>query len=160
MPEPCRPVINTTDGIRFAGDPIYKSIHGTLEELAKQLRPPGSDATFTSPFFTLGEALPNPKAVVLTSHPLGGCPMGESVDSGVVDEWGRVYRKGAGKTALYRGLYITDGSTVPTALGVNPSLTISAMALRAADKILAEWDEIGAGRAKVAAAPVREMQPV
>ena len=76
--------------------------------------------------------------------------MGQSVTTGVVDEWGRVYRQAneqekAKKGDLYhRGLYIADGSVVPTALGVNPSLTISAVALRAADKILSEWDEIPA----------------
>ncbi len=39
---------------------------------------------------------------------------------------------------FYEGLYIADGAIVPTALGVNPSLTISALALRIADKIIEE----------------------
>ena len=43
-----------------------------------------------------------------------------------------------GDRPFYEGLYIADGSIVPTALGVNPSLTISALALRIGDKIIAE----------------------
>jgi cholesterol oxidase len=43
-----------------------------------------------------------------------------------------------GGRGVYPGLYITDAAAVPTALGVNPSLTISALALRAADTIVGE----------------------
>ena len=43
---------------------------------------------------------------------------------------------------FYPGLYITDASIIPTSLGVNPSLTISALALRAADNVI---EEIRAG---------------
>ena len=39
---------------------------------------------------------------------------------------------------FYEGLYIADASIMPTALGVNPSLTISALSLRIADKIISE----------------------
>lgn len=55
---------------------------------------------------------------------------------------GRVYRRGAGASGVYPGLYIADGSIVPTSLGVNPALTISALALRVADQVLADWDAI------------------
>jgi choline dehydrogenase-like flavoprotein len=67
--------------------------------------------------------------------------MADNVADGVVDEWGRVFRQGPDK-AFHRGLYIADGSMIPTALGVNPALTISAVSLRVADKVIAEWDEI------------------
>ena len=140
-------------GKEFHKDPIYESISHTLERLAEQLRPANSQARFISPL--LDATVPGAKPVVLTSHPLGGCLMGQTVADGVVDEWGRVFRKppppevtrdkGASKKVeptYCRGLYVADGSVVPTALGVNPSLTISAVALRVADKILAEWDEI------------------
>jgi choline dehydrogenase-like flavoprotein len=63
--------------------------------------------------------------------------MGKTPDEGVVDELGRVFDTQS-RRAFYDGLYVTDGAAVPTALGVNPSLTISALALRAADNILAE----------------------
>jgi choline dehydrogenase-like flavoprotein len=129
-----------TDGKRFHDDEIYRSIDETLDQLADKLRPVGSKARFINPM----SQVPGQKRLVLTSHPLGGCPMGESVASGVVDEWGRVFHQpGTGK-AFHSGLYIADGSMIPTALGVNPALTISAVALRVADKVLAEWDDIPA----------------
>jgi cholesterol oxidase len=61
---------------------------------------------------------------LLTAHPLGGCPMGEGLRSGVVKHTGEVWG--------YDGLYVIDGSIIPTALGVNPSMTIGALAERAA----------------------------
>jgi choline dehydrogenase-like flavoprotein len=118
------------DKKRFHQDPIYDQIRTTLDKLAVALRDSGSSATFISP---------TPRTV-LTSHPLGGCPMGESVDSGVVDASGRVFRQASAGGGFHRGLYIADGSIVPTALGVNPALTISALALNIAEQVLAEWD--------------------
>jgi cholesterol oxidase len=63
--------------------------------------------------------------------------MAKSVDEGVCDEFGRVYDKSKKGEArpYYEGLYIADASLIPTSLGVNPSLTISAVALRAVQ----EW---------------------
>lgn len=61
---------------------------------------------------------------LLTAHPLGGCVMGDDKDSGVVNEYGEVWG--------YPGLYLADGSIIPTALSVNPSMTISALAERIA----------------------------
>lgn len=55
-----------------------------------------------------------------TAHILGGCPIGQSPERGVVDTRGRAYG--------YEGLYVVDGSIIPANLGVNPSLTITAMA--------------------------------
>ncbi len=60
---------------------------------------------------------------LLTAHPLGGCPMGNTPEAGVVKHTGEVWG--------YDGLYVIDGSIVPTALGVNPSMTIGALAERA-----------------------------
>jgi cholesterol oxidase len=67
----------------------------------------------------------------ITAHPIGGCPMGQDVTSGVVDSLGRIFR---GKTTnqVYDNLYIADGSIIPTSLGINPSLTITALAYRIA----------------------------
>lgn len=60
-------------------------------------------------------------------HPLGTCTMGNDPKTSVVDT--------NHETHDVRGLYIVDGSTVPGPLGVNPQLTIMAMATRAAEKI-------------------------
>jgi cholesterol oxidase len=58
-----------------------------------------------------------------TAHILGGCCMGTSADDGVVDHRHRVFG--------YDGLYVVDGSAVTANPGVNPSLTITALAERA-----------------------------
>jgi cholesterol oxidase len=65
---------------------------------------------------------------VLTAHPLGGCPMAQTADEGVVDP--------QGETFGYPGLYIADGSVMPGPVGPNPSLTIAAFANRSADHII------------------------
>jgi cholesterol oxidase len=67
-----------------------------------------------------------PGGRLLTVHPLGGCPMGNSVVDGVVNHRGQVFNGNTGE--LYPGLFVMDGSIVPTALGVNPFLTIAALA--------------------------------
>lgn len=59
---------------------------------------------------------------MVTPHPLGGCAMGESRDTGVVNHAGEVFG--------YPRLYVLDGSIVPRALGTNPSRTIAALAER------------------------------
>lgn len=61
--------------------------------------------------------------VPTTAHLIGGCPMGDSAETGVVDKYHRVFG--------YDGLHVIDGSTLTANLGVNPSLTITAMAERA-----------------------------
>jgi len=51
---------------------------------------------------------------------LGGCPIAKGPDQGVVDKHGKVFG--------YDGLYVADGSIMPANLGVNPALTILALA--------------------------------
>ena len=58
-----------------------------------------------------------------TAHILGGCCMGDSADTGVIDAQHRVFG--------YDGLYVIDGSSISANIGVNPSLTITALAERA-----------------------------
>ena len=65
---------------------------------------------------------------LVSVHPLGGCGMGDDVSSGVVDDRGRVFHADG---SLHPGLYVLDGSIMPSSLGVNPSLTITALAERA-----------------------------
>ncbi len=61
--------------------------------------------------------------VPMTAHFLGGCPIGADPGEGVLDPYQRVYG--------YEGLHVADGSAVSANLGVNPSLTITALAERA-----------------------------
>jgi cholesterol oxidase len=58
-----------------------------------------------------------------TAHILGGCCMGDSAQTGVIDSQHRVFG--------YEGLYVIDGSAISANPGVNPSLTITALAERA-----------------------------
>ncbi|MGH7842698.1 MAG: GMC family oxidoreductase, partial [Candidatus Binataceae bacterium] len=68
-----------------------------------------------------------PVRKLLTAHPLGGCAMSDREEDGVVDEFGQV--RG------YENLIVADGSVIPTALAINPSATISALAERTAAHI-------------------------
>jgi cholesterol oxidase len=62
--------------------------------------------------------------------------MGSSADDGVVDHLGRVFDGASG--GVHPRLYVADGSVIPSSLGVNPLLTITAIAERIADGIVAE----------------------
>ncbi|MFJ2831824.1 GMC family oxidoreductase N-terminal domain-containing protein [Streptomyces sp. NPDC087263] len=67
----------------------------------------------------VGELMGTP----LTAHFLGGCPIGGSASSGVIDPYHRLYG--------HPGISVVDGAAVSANLGVNPSLTITAQAERA-----------------------------
>jgi len=76
------------------------------------------------PAGSLTEALLN---LPTTAHILGGCPFGRDAQEGVVGLDGQVHN--------YPGLYVVDGSIVPANPGVNPSLTITALAEYAMSQI-------------------------
>ncbi|MEU6770952.1 GMC family oxidoreductase [Streptomyces sp. NPDC046759] len=67
----------------------------------------------------VGELMGTP----LTAHFLGGCPIGDSAETGVIDPYHRLYG--------HSGISVVDGAAVSANLGVNPSLTITAQAERA-----------------------------
>ncbi|WP_405133206.1 GMC oxidoreductase [Nocardia sp. NBC_01388] len=73
--------------------------------------------------FPTGSASSSIFNIPMTGHFLGGCAIGDSPETGVVDAYHRLYG--------YPGLHVIDGSTVSANLGVNPSLTITAQAERA-----------------------------
>jgi len=67
----------------------------------------------------------------IIAHPLGGCAMGETAEVGVVAPDGRVFDPSQGPKGVHDGLYVCDGAAVPSAVGVSPLLTITALAERA-----------------------------
>lgn len=79
---------------------------------------------------------------LITVHPLGGVPMGEAAEQGAVNDRGQLF-SGTTGTAVHSGLYVIDGSIIPTSLGVNPLLTISALAERAMTLLIRDqgWKE-------------------
>lgn len=80
---------------------------------------------------TPGGNIGEPFNAPLTAHFIGGCTIGESPETGVIDPYQRVHN--------YPGLHIADGSAISANLGVNPSLTITAQAERA----MALWPNKG-----------------
>ena len=75
----------------------------------------------------LGSIGENLLGLPTTAHILGGAPIGKDASEGVVDENFAIHN--------YKGLYIVDGSIMPANPGVNPSLTITALAEYAMSKI-------------------------
>ena len=76
-----------------------------------------------TPFSLVTETALN---IPTTAHILGGCCMGRDRSTGVIDAEHRVFG--------YEGLYVIDGSAISSNPGVNPSLTIAALAERAASR--------------------------
>jgi cholesterol oxidase len=100
---------------------LFAAMQKISEELARGV---GAE-----PFFALDTW---PLSGYITVHPLGGCPMADDPQQGVVDDAGEVHG--------YAGLYVLDGSIVPTALGVNPSKTIAALAERGVERLIGKPD--------------------
>lgn len=97
---------------------------------------------------------------VVSVHPLGGCPMSDDHRTGVVDAEGRVYT-GKDDNSVYDTLLVCDGAIIPTALGVNPLLTISALSERAMSDLIARngWVETTTPNPVVPAKPGTEPPP-
>lgn len=102
-----------------ASEGLFADMRKTTNELAAAVQ--------GDPFFALDAG---PLGKFITVHPLGGCPMADDPAAGVVDKLGRVHR--------HPGLHVADGSIVPTALGVNPSETIAALAERNVEHLVKE----------------------
>jgi hypothetical protein len=96
------------DARRIVGD-LVRRMGGTLIDIALNLSPNLSQTAYSA-------------------HPIGTARMSDTAALGVVDANGEVYG--------YPGLYVMDGAAVPTALGVNPSLTVAALAERSATSLV------------------------
>ena len=103
-------------------DPIFDRIAEELKQHAASLGGTFVHLERLNPW-------PRKKSNLITAHPLGGCVLGEDADGGVVDSLGRVFDGGGG---VHEGLYVVDGAIVPSPIGVNPFLTIAALAERIA----------------------------
>ena len=107
-------------------EPVYQRLDAALEALAR-----GAGGSYVK----------NPLAGTMmgqqpaTAHPLGGCGMGAERSEGVVNHKCQVFDgrpgAGAGSADVHEGLYVMDGAIMPRSLGVNPLLTITALAERA-----------------------------
>jgi cholesterol oxidase len=97
------------------------------------------------PGSNVGELMGTP----LTAHFLGGCPIGASRETGVIDPYHRLYG--------HPGISVVDGAAVSANLGVNPSLTITAQAERA----MSYWPNKGGTDPRPAQnAPYERLAPV
>ncbi len=112
-------------GDALANDPVFQKTEEILEAMAKAM-----GGEFRTSFLWDGFT----KRRIISVHPLGGCPMGNSASEGVVDKNGRVFRSASGSD-VYRGLFVMDASIIPGALAVNPTLTIVAQCLRIAQNL-------------------------
>ncbi|MCA9678414.1 MAG: GMC family oxidoreductase [Myxococcales bacterium] len=114
-----------------------RDFYGYLEKLGKLVgKAAGAYWLPHVPFKLLGR--------MEVPHNQGGVPMGTSPDDGVVDHAGRVFG--------LPNLIVLDGSIIPVSVGPNPALTITAIAERAMDIVLAQV----AGGGDVVAAPAEE----
>ncbi|WP_447985119.1 GMC family oxidoreductase N-terminal domain-containing protein [Nitrospira sp. Nam74] len=100
--------------------PIFEQVDQRLREATRAL----GGTYVPNPLWT--ELMTHPLTSV---HPLGGCVMAEDASHGVVNHKGQVFAGRAG-TEVYDSLYVCDGAVIPRPLGVNPLLTISALAER------------------------------
>lgn len=122
----------------YNGDGRPKAVwpHVTEEESFKKIRAVMKDVNDQLG----GVFIDNPRSQLFgghrlqATHPLGGCPMGNTPDQGVVNHLGQVFDADG---SVHEGLYVADASIIPRSLGATPLMTISALSERIADGILA-----------------------
>lgn len=96
----------------------------TAAEIGRRVARRFAERTNGIPAGSINEGL---FGIPMTAHILGGCPVGRSVEEGVVDTEFRVHG--------YPGLFVVDGAIMPANPGVNPSLSIAALAEYAMSRI-------------------------
>ncbi len=110
----------------IADHPTFKKADELCRQFAQAM---GGD------YIALWDALPRRRLTI--THPLGGCTIGPDRARGAIDEYGRVFDPGgANASDTHNGLLVVDGSAIPGALAVNPTLTITAQALKAVQHAL------------------------
>jgi len=115
---------------------IFGEIVAGMKLLADELEEGGSKRVVAPTWDSISPS----NSILYVLHPLGGCRMGTTGMDGVVNSYGQVLR-GEG-TDAYPNLYVMDGSMVPSALGVNSSLTIAALALRCIEHMIDEEEKV------------------
>lgn len=120
-----RDVLTSRQG-HGAPNPSYlPQAHRAVAAIAERMQ--GETGVRTEPRGSWPEVF----GIPLTAHFLGGAVISDSPDRGVVDPWNRVWG--------HPGIHVLDGAAVPANPGVNPSLTITALAERA----VAHWPRRG-----------------
>ena len=109
----------------LAQEPFVQRMRAEMKLHAESYGGKFADSPRASPIFG---------GVMTTVHPLGGCPMGERAEDGVVNADGQVFNPNGPAQSVYVGLHVMDGAIAPSSIGANPLLTIAALAERAAER--------------------------
>jgi cholesterol oxidase len=133
-------------GSRLASEPETGKPAPTYIPIANEAARAAAVAMGGEPVSALNEVVLDTPT---TAHVLGGAVVGDSARTGVVDPYHRMYG--------HPGIHVVDGSAVGANLGVNPALTITAMAERA----MAMWPNRGAADSRpVLGSGYRRVDPV
>lgn len=114
-------------GRKLTSGPGHGEPNPTWIPVANEAASLAADEIDGTPLGSWGELFDIP----MTAHFLGGCPIGDSPETGVIDAYQRLYG--------HPGIHVVDGSAISANLGVNPSLTITTQAERA----MALWPNRG-----------------
>jgi cholesterol oxidase len=109
------------DWPRVADQPVYARVDAALTRAA---------GAVGARYIKNPMAATNMSTKPTTAHPLGGCGMGQDAGKGVVNHKCQVF-DGNSPDSVHAGLYVCDGAAIPRSIGVNPLLTITALAERA-----------------------------
>ena len=124
-------VVDNALKIRFKRSPLWPFSRRLVTQVGKGERVPSflakanqaartlAEVSDGVPLNIMAESVGN---LAMTAHILGGCPIGGDDTTGVVDSAHRLFN--------YSGIRVVDASVIPANVGVNPSLTITAMAER------------------------------